>query len=90
MNEKDLEKLARAEYPRNRMAQLHFIEGFRAEIGDRAAERGLVGSRAEGAGSSAARQIIELRQRSPMRSTAQQHDESALALFTHADEPKLI
>jgi hypothetical protein len=57
MTEKDLERIARAEYPGRRVAQLHFMEGFKAEIGDSAAARGLVGSRAEQAGAEAAKRF---------------------------------
>ena len=47
-------------------------------------------ARAKAALDDAARQILALRAKSPMRAKAEQHDESALALFTHADEPRLI
>ena len=60
MTKRDVEALARAEYPRRRVAQLHFIEGFMAELGDQAAARGLEGSYAEKAGAIAARRLKEL------------------------------
>lgn len=51
-----LMKLAGKAYPRRRVCQLHFMEGFKAEAGDTAAARGLVGSKAERAGAAAARE----------------------------------
>jgi hypothetical protein len=36
------------------------------------------------------RQLVALRAKSPMRSTAEQHDASGLSLFAHANEPRLI
>lgn len=50
MTEADITILAGRAYPRNRVYQLHFIEGFLAEAGDEAAARGLIGSKAERAG----------------------------------------
>jgi hypothetical protein len=36
------------------------------------------------------RSILALRLASPKRSTAEQHDTSELALFQHANEPRLL
>lgn len=54
MTDTDIETLARKAYPRRRVCQLHYIEGFKAKAGDRDAARGLVGSIAERSGAAAA------------------------------------